>query len=310
MMKIDSNFENYFNSFYWTIVTISTVGYGDIVPNTVLGKILTIILILSGVVAVSLFTALVTSNLIKKTIFSLKEWEKMDNLSNHLIICGYKPQLKLLIKDFLRKNKRLTIKDIVIIHNSLTAEIEIMLSELKDIKFIEGDFSEEGILKKAKADKASKVIIMSENNETSDSKILATTILLKSFNHHLYIIAEIINPKFENYLEKIGCDEIILSEEYNQYLISKAIIDPGISKVVGNLIMNENFKIITKDFYKEKFKDVFDKLLKDNIILIGVIENYGNINEFKKEYIQEAEKSPNINELYKQIHNFKKFRNK
>ena len=306
MMKIDPlTFTNYFDSLYWAIVTISTVGYGDIVPNTFEAKVLTIFLILSGIVAVSLFTAVVTSNLIKKTIFSLKEWEKMDNLSNHLIICGYKPKLKLLIEEFLKNNSRLTIEQIVIIHNEITPEIESMLSELKYIKFIEGDFSEEEILKKAKPELAQKVIIMSENSDTSDSKILATTILLKSFNHNLYIIAEIINPKFEKYLEKIGCDEIILSEEYNKYLISKAIIDPGISKVIGNLIMNENFKIIKRDYFEYSFSEVFDILLKENIILLGIIENYGNLNDFKIEYIKEAEKSPNIGELYSQIHNLK-----
>jgi len=306
MPNIDNNFHNYFESLYWSIVTISTVGYGDIVPHTNPAKMLTIFLILAGTIAVSLFTAVVTSNLIKKTIFSLKEWEKMDNLQSHLIICGYKPQLKILIDDFLKKNKRLTVENIVVIHNSLTPEIEIMLKELKYVKFIEGDFSEEEILKKAKSNKASKAIIMAENNDTSDSKILATTILLKSFNHNMYIIAEIINPKFESYLEKIGCDEIILSEEYNKYLISKAIIDPGISKVIGNLIMNENFKIFDKHKYiNYSFNETFKQLLEKNIILIGIIENYGNINEFKKEYIKEAEKSPNISELYKQIHNLK-----
>jgi len=305
MPTIDPSFTNYFDSFYWSIVTVTTVGYGDIVPDTTYGKLITIFLILSGVIAVSLFTAVVTSNLIKKTIFNLKEWENMEDLDKHLIICGYKPQLKILINDFLKKNKRLTIKDIVVIHNSLTPEIELMLNELQYVKFIEGDFSEEEILKKAKASKASKAIIMAENNDTSDSKVLATTILLKSFNHNIYIIAEIINPKFENYLEKIGCDEIILSEEYNKYLISKAIIDPGISKVIGNLIMNENFKIITQNYFSQTFKEVFDKLLKQNIILIGVIENYGNLNDFKKEYVKEAEKSSNIEELYKQIHNLK-----
>ena len=305
MPKIDSNFHNFFESLYWSIVTISTVGYGDITPHTTTSKIITIFLILAGIVAVSLFTAVVTSNLIKKTIFNLKEWEKMDNLENHLIICGYKPQLKALIHEFLKKNKRLTIKDIVVIHSALTPEIKIMLNELKYVKFIEGDFSEEAILKKAKADTASKAIIMSENSETSDSKVLATTILLKSFNHNLYIIAEIINPKFESYLEKIGCDEIILSEEYNKYLISKAIIDPGISKVIGNLIMNENFKIIINEFENQNFQEVFNTLLSKNVILLGIIENYGNINKFKKEYIKEAEKSPNISELYKQIHNLK-----
>ena len=305
MPNIDKGFSSYFDSLYWSIVTISTVGYGDIIPHTFFAKLITIFLILSGIVAVSLFTAIVTSNLIKKTIFT-KEWEKLENLENHLVICGYKPQLKLLIKEFLKTNKRMTIKNIVIIHNILTPEIEAMLHELDYVKFIEGDFSEEEILIKAKVNKAHKAIIMAENTETSDSKVLATTILLKSLNHNIYIIAEVINPKFESYLEKIGCDEIILSEEYNKYLISKAIIDPGISKVIGNLIMSENFKILeANEYINLSFQETFNKLLTQNIVLLGIIENYGNVNQFKLEFIKEAEKSPNINTLYEQIHNLK-----
>ena len=304
MPNIDKEFKNYFESLYWAIVTVSTVGYGDLVPTTFLSKTLSLFLIISGTIAVSLFTAVVTSNLIQKTIFSLKEWEKLDNLNNHLIICGYKPQLKILIDEFLQQNKRMTIKQIVVIHHTLTPEIESMLTQLKYVKFIEGDFSEEEILNKAKPKLAKKAIIMAENSETSDSKVLATAILLKSINHDMYIIAEIINPKFESYLEKIGCDEIILSEEYNKYLLSKAILDPGISKVVGNLIMNDNFKIIVDKSYENKtFEETFNDLLTKNIILIGIIENYGNMKQFKIDYIKEAEKSSTINDLYKKIHN-------
>jgi len=302
---IDSTFKNPFETFYWAIVTASTVGYGEITPQNDLSKIITIILIIFSIIAVSLFTAIVTSRLIKQTIFKIKEWEEVDNLENHLIICGYKPQFKVLMNQFLNSNKRFNVNAIVIINEILTPEIELILEEMKGIKFIEGDFSEEEILLKAKANKASKAIVVSENSESSDSKVLATSILLKSLNKDIYLIVEIINPKFEKYLQKIECDEIILSEEYNKFVISKAITDPGISKVIGTLIKEDSFKIIYPYKTEIKYKDAFDELLKKNILLVGVIENYGNIKQFKQEYIKEAAKSPNIDELYSKIHKLK-----
>jgi len=302
---IDSSFKNPFETFYWAIVTASTVGYGDIAPHTKYAKILTLVLIIFSTIAVSLFTAIVTSRLITKTIFKIKEWENLESIENHLIICGYKPQFKVLINGFLQTKNRFGVDNIVVINEELTPEIEILLEEIKTIKFVEGDFAEEEILKKAKANKANKAIVISENNETSDSKVLATSILLKSLNKDIYLIVEIINPKFETYLEKIGCDEIILSEEYNKYILSKAITDPGVSKVIGTLIKDKSFKIEIFKKDNREYKDIFNELLAKNSLLIGVIENYGNLKQFKKEYVEEAEKSSNIDELYKKMHNLK-----
>jgi len=303
--NLDSHFKNFFETLYWAIVTASTVGYGDITPHTTLTKVITLILIILSTIAVSLFTAIVTSRLITKTIFKIKEWESVEELNNHLIICGYKPQFKILINEFLKSHNRFNIDGIVIINPTLTPEIEILLEEMKYIKFIEGDFSEEEILLKAKVEKANKAIIIAENSEDNDSKVLATAILLKSLHKDIYLIVEIINPKFETYLEKIGCDEIILSEEYNKYILSKAITDPGISKVIGNLIKDKNFKIINPKKTKITYGEIFNQMLKEGSLLIGVIENYGNLKQFKKEYIKEAEKSPNIKQLYSKIHELK-----
>jgi voltage-gated potassium channel len=94
----------------------------------------------------------------------------------------------------------------------------------------------------------------------------------------------------------------LLNEEYNKYILSKAITDPGISKVIGNLIKDKNFKIIYTKKTEITYKEMFDEMLKNNSLLIGVIENYGNLKQLKKEYIKEAEEYPNIDKLYDKIH--------
>jgi voltage-gated potassium channel len=306
--KIDPNIKTYFDSLWYSIVTVSTVGYGDIIPATKEAKIIVLIMIVLGVVAVSVFTANVTSKMIEAKILLNEGWKNMDNLKNHLIICGYKPSVKLLIKDLIEKSE-FKKDNIVLIHNILTPEIKLLLDELECLKFIEGDFTEEEILLKAKVDLAKKAIVISDLSEDSDSKVLGAVILLKNLNPYIYTVAEITNNKFELYLEKIKCDEIIFSEDYQKFLLSKAIRTPGISKVIGEILKGKNFEIIKSDSFQNKtFKESFDYFFNKNIILLGVIENYGTIDTLKKLKIEKIRSAINISNLPFEIQKLKKIK--
>jgi len=64
-----------FECFYWSVITITTAGYGDIVPKTLLGKLIAMIIVLIGVAVVALFTA---------SILSISLAEKETNLRRDL----------------------------------------------------------------------------------------------------------------------------------------------------------------------------------------------------------------------------------
>ena len=296
-------FKSFSEALYWAIVTVSTVGYGDITPSNIYSRIIAVILIIYGLMAMSLFAAFVTAKLVEIIIDRFKEWEIMDNVRNHLIVCGYNQQTQLLINTFLEK-KLFPPNQIVLIHEQLTPEIETLLEKYK-IKFIQGDFSEEEILKKAKANEALKALLISEN-EISDTKILSTAILLKDLKKDIYIIAQIANPKFQVYLQKIHCDEIVLSKEYNSFLMAKSTVSPGISKVIGEILKDDSFYI--KRYYGKKttYKTLFEEFLKKGEILVGIIENYGRADEFIKEFVEEIKKeSKRITEFVKYLEEIK-----
>ncbi|MRC57015.1 hypothetical protein GH877_30685, partial [Bacillus thuringiensis] len=52
---------SFFESIYWALVTMSTVGYGDITPHTTEGRVVTIILIIAGLGVISFFTSIIVS---------------------------------------------------------------------------------------------------------------------------------------------------------------------------------------------------------------------------------------------------------
>jgi len=84
--------ENFFDGIYWALVTISTVGYGDITPLTTEGRVVTLVLIICGIGVISFTTSIIVtafnekmSELSEGRVFSELEKRK----GKHIIICGF-----------------------------------------------------------------------------------------------------------------------------------------------------------------------------------------------------------------------------
>lgn len=63
--QVNSGFENIPQSVYWAIVTLTTVGYGDVAPMTVIGKLIASIVMISGYAVIAVPTGIITSEVIK-----------------------------------------------------------------------------------------------------------------------------------------------------------------------------------------------------------------------------------------------------
>jgi len=74
--------------FWWAIVTMTTVGYGDFYPATPEGRFFAVIIMFAGISLVSLLTATISSIYVAKRIREDKGLEKV-NISDHIILCGW-----------------------------------------------------------------------------------------------------------------------------------------------------------------------------------------------------------------------------
>ena len=80
--------EGIFDAIYWAVVTITTVGYGDIVPSSKVGKIFALMIIISGPALLSLITATIASIFVERKIREGKGLEAVKD-RGHIIICGW-----------------------------------------------------------------------------------------------------------------------------------------------------------------------------------------------------------------------------
>ncbi len=316
--KNSSNIRTFEEAIWWTIVTSTTVGYGDYYPKSRLGRITGTILMFFGISLVGIITGNIASLLVEK---QLKEGRglKQLKLTNHFIICGWKRNMAEVLTDILEKNKSFLPSEIVLITSADPEEIENLRTDktLSSINFIHGDYIDERVLHRANLKHAQKVLVMADRMITGspqeiDSRTVMTIITIKSLCKSVYTCAELLDSKFARYLNASNCDEIILSSDYNRALIANASTGSGISHIINELLdVNAGISIntigIPKNFLGKSFRDLYDFYRnRDNSILIGVLENTGNFFTRKKEAIQEAQKTPDISTLVDNLKDVKK----
>lgn len=311
-------YKSFMDAIFWAFVTITTTGYGDQVPKTELGRVVAIFTMIFGTIIVSIFTGRISSFLIEKKLNESRGLRKMESLKNHILICGWKNNIKFLIKDIIKFEKGVTTTDIVLI-NSLGAEkmaTFLMDEDLKGINYVFGDYSEESILLNANVKKAKKALVLAESSdgiseEAIDAKVLVTVLLLHSLNPEIYVCAEVLTLKYKNYLEHMKCEEVVLLEEYSRFLLASATSYSGITKVVSKLLNNEEgetIKLIKADptDIGKTFSQISTHYRQiESILTIGIVENMGIEREFKRNALSEAQKAPDISTLVKNLQHVK-----
>lgn len=312
--KTNSSINTLFDAIWYTLVTITTVGYGDITPHSVLGRTSAMILLLAGVALFGALSGKFASFLFDRQQKKDRGLLKMNKIKNHFLICGWKPNFERILEGILLANPEIPAEKIILLNNSSQNEMEKIKadSRFKNINYIHGDFTDEDTLLKSQIKTAERTLILADNSENfssleTDSRTVLAVITIKNLNPKIYCVAEIIDSKFEKHLSLAHCDEIILSADYGQNLLIQASSGKGMSHILRELISEENDSGILICDIPSKFMGnnygEYRLSLNTSDILIGLLENTGNFYSRRKEALAEAQKNPNVEEV---VNNLKK----
>lgn len=107
----DSPINTLFDALYWSVVTIFTVGYGDLVPVTQEGRWVAMAIIVAGIAVISFATSIVVSAFTEKldTIKEEKLIEDVSKMGRFYLICGYTPLAQQIARNFLKKGRKVVI---------------------------------------------------------------------------------------------------------------------------------------------------------------------------------------------------------
>lgn len=312
--KTNSAINTLFDAIWYTLVTITTVGYGDITPQSILGRTAAMILLLAGVALFGALSGKFASFLFDRQQKKDRGLLKMNKMKNHFLICGWKPNFERILEGILLANPEIPPEKIILLNNSSQTEMEKIKADarFKNINYLHGDFTDEDTLLKSQIKTAERALILADNSENfsnleTDSRTVLAVITIKNLNPRIYCVAEIIDSKFEKHLSLAHCDEIILSADYGQNLLIQASSGKGMSHILRELISEESDSGILICDIPPKFVGCnyseYKLSLNTSDILIGLLENTGNFYSRRKEALAEAQKNPDVEEV---VNNLKK----
>ncbi len=260
-----SGIHNLFTSLWWTMQTITTVGYGDTPVYGLYGRTNGIIIMVLGIGSLGYLMAALTSVLIDIRLAS-RLGDKMATEKKHVILCNYNETTKKVLEK-LEGDKI----DIVIMNDN---EIK-GTSEYTSIK---GNFLKEKDLIKAGIKRASSIILFSRETDKDSMAIDAETILsamiARKLNNNIRIIGEILNPdsRFhaQNYM-----DDVIIRGDVSSMLIYSSINIPGIPEFINDLLSSKNIieENISNNYKNMSYKQFIYEMEKNNKIVLGFRKN-------------------------------------
>ncbi|MBW1667461.1 MAG: NAD-binding protein [Deltaproteobacteria bacterium] len=234
-----------FDALYWAIVTIATVGYGDIVPVSKAGKIFALMIILSGPVLLSFITASVASIFVEKKIKEGKGLETIRS-KDHIIICGWNENADTVINGLLVQLKG-TLPKIVLVNELEEEDIQSIQYRYRDqdLGFVKGNFVKEDVLARANLLRARAAIVLADVSggrkiEKADERTIFSSMAIKSMAPKLRTCAELIYPENKEHLLRTKVDEIVIRGETTGSFLATAAISPGMGDSIKLLVSNQD----------------------------------------------------------------------
>ena len=275
------------NPFWWAIVTMTTVGYGDFAPSTPEGRIFAVLVMFAGISLTAMFTAVISSIFVAKRIREEKGLENV-NIKDHIILCGWNRNADKIIDSiqYLSDGSRM---DLVLINDLDEEEVARLKTRYRSIRlhFVAGDYTSEQILQRANLEEADTIMIIpSDLNDTvhnPDEKTILATLTIKGLDPNIRLVAYLHSRENLTHIKRANADEVVISDDFGAYMMASHVMDPGIPQTMNNLLDNvstNRFKRvdIPNEFVGKSFNDLFEHFRQKNgSILVGLFSEEENL---------------------------------
>ncbi len=253
--KIMSNL-SWVDAIYMTVITITTVGFGEVQPLDDESKIFTVFLILTSVIIVGFAIKVITEYILSKNdveeIKQKKMQKRIDSLKNHIIICGYGRNGKQ------AATKLLAYKKAFVVIEKNKEVIDKFQSEL--VPFVQGNANEDEILFQAGIERADCLISALPNDADNLFVVLSARQINKSIN----IISRASQDTSYQKLKLAGANNVILPDRIGGDHMASLVVVPGLIEFIDNLSIVGKANINIEEIPVEKLYNTTQiKTIKD-----------------------------------------------
>ncbi len=266
-------FEHPFNGIWYVMTTVTTVGYGDLFPETIPGKIFGMFLFVFGVGLIGVVIGKLVDGF--SAIQRRREEGRLKySGSGHVVIIGWSKKSEMAIEDIFSQQ---TAIDVVLID---TLEKLPLLHER--LIYVQGDPTSDETLEQANVRQAKAAIIFADDriSDTSliDGKSLLIVSTIERAAPHVYTTVEIMLEKHIDNFAHVQVNDFILSNETISRLAVRSALSIAMNNIISQLLSrkygDEMFEITRKPHWRT-YGDAFFELLNQGATLIADRNNLG-----------------------------------
>ncbi len=224
-----------FDAFYWAIVTVATVGYGDITPQTTGGRIISMVLILIGLGVLSFLVSIIVAAF-NEEMDELREsstYAELHRFNNFTIICGFGRVGQHIARQLEKDRLHFVIID--------TKEANILIAKRLGYLGIHEDASKNGVIQNAGINKGAAAVICTTGNDVINVYITLTS---RHLNPDIRIISRANNQENVKKLYQAGASNVIQPFEIAGMVVAEYIGQPVAFEAILGIIREESHVIM------------------------------------------------------------------
>ncbi|CAL7940205.1 unnamed protein product [Xylocopa violacea] len=252
---------SYWTCVYFLIVTMSTVGYGDVYCQTVLGRTFLVFFLLVGL---AIFASSIPE--IIELVGSRSKYSgeyKREHGKRHIVVCGHitYESVSHFLKDFLHEDREDVDVEVVFLHRKPPdLELEgLFKRHFTTVEFFQGTIMNPIDLQRVKVHEADACLVLAnkycQDPDAEDAANIMRVISIKNYSDDIRVIIQLMQYHNKAYLLNIPSwdwkqgDDVICLAELKLGFIAQSCLAPGFSTMMANLFAMRSFKTAWQNDY-------------------------------------------------------------
>lgn len=261
-----------FDAFYMTLITISTVGYQEVRPLTMGGRIFNSVLILVGVTVMFFAVGIITQTIIEMGLQDrfgrIRRKRMLDQLQNHFIVCGYGRVGRNAAQEILRAGEQLVVID--------RSEARTEQAQLSGALALMADSTRDETLRAAGISRARGLV----SALATDADNLFVILSAKTLNPNLTVVTRASEEEAQEKLRRAGAETVFAPFSMTGHRLANALLRPHVSTFLDSATMTmgldvaiEQVQVISSNVRSKSLKELH--LNRDLGVIILAIRTAG-----------------------------------
>ncbi|NTW36417.1 MAG: potassium channel protein [Syntrophobacteraceae bacterium] len=259
---------------WYTLVTMTTVGYGDFFPRSTGGRFLVgWPVMIFGIGLLGYALSVVAAALITFKSREIKGMTSFD-FKDHLVIFNYPSLAKIerIIEELRLDPAFDNTTPIVLVDETL----DMLPPELLKlgVHYVRGNPARDGTLVRASIDRVRHAVVLCRNpsDPGSDNLNLAIVLAIEGRNQNVNTVVECVDQASEELLKKAGCDRIVCTSRFDAHFLSQELLNPGVQEVIDDLLSAREGQQIYISSIREAttFDEVAGRCREEGHLAIGI----------------------------------------